>query len=235
MLEMEYESIQQEAAEEEEKKRTQAEQSVRIASGIGQAGTLIDTVTSDAEIMELLLAQGVDEALISEGRELLARAQGAFAARSSAMSAQYYASQVLSGREAEARKAFIDFRIVARALFRSEAAASTALSLNGQMPTRRGELIALATAAVQNAQEEPYAQQLARFGYDEQGLARFGEAVNALQAADAVQNNAIGDAMTATVERDQAWSRLNEWMIRFRALAKATLRDQPDLYKLLEV
>lgn len=235
MSEMDFEAVRQEMVEEEETKRKRAEQDVEISAGIGQAGTLIDTVTSDAAIMERLAGQGVDEALISEGRELLARAQQAFGARSAAMSAQFYASQVLSGREAEARKAFIDFRIVARALFRNEEQAGTALSLNGGLPSRRGELITLASAAVQNAQEEPYAQQLARFGYDEQGLARFGEAVNALQAADAVQNNAISDAMTATAERDEAWSRLNEWMIRFRALAKATLRDQPDLYKLLEV
>jgi len=82
---------------------------------------------------------------------------------------------------------------------------------------------------------EPYAGELARFGYTEEGLQQVEAAVTELASSDAMQNQLISDAMTATAGRNEAWEQLNSWVIKFRTIAKTALRDQPDLVKILDV
>jgi len=134
-----------------------------------------------------------------------------------------------------AEKAFADFRLVARAVFKDEPEAHSALNLKDSMPPNRSQFIPKALTAIENARLEEYAGRLARFGYDEEGLAQVEATVFALETADAGQNRLISDAMTATAERDAAWKALGSWISLFRAVAKAALRDKPDLVKILDV
>ena len=212
-----------------------AEQDVSIEAGIGNAALLIETVSNDPQIMEILAEKGYTEEAFTEGRTLLKIARSAFATRAAAIAAQRYASSRLAGAHSTAEKAFVDFRLVARALFKDEPEAHSALNLKDSVPGSRSQFIAKALTAIENARLEAYAGRLARFGYDEEGLAQVEAAVSALETADAGQNQLISDAMTATAERDAAWEALSGWVSQFRAVAKAALRDQPDLFKILDV
>ncbi|MBN1267667.1 MAG: hypothetical protein JXA25_19400 [Anaerolineales bacterium] len=235
MIEEQVDAYQEEETEEQTAARKIAEQDVSIEAGIGKAALLIETVSGDPQIMEILTEKGYDETVFTEGREFLATARSSFASRAAAIAGQRYASARLSGTQSAAEKAFTDFRMVARALFREETEAFSALNLKDSLPRNRSQFIAKALTAIENARLEPYAERLARFGYDEDGLAQVEQAVAALETADAGQNQLISDAMTATAERDAAWEALSSWVSQFRAVAKAVLRDQPDLVKILDV
>ena len=215
--------------------RQRAEQDVSIEAGIGNAALLIETVTSDPQVLEILAEKGYDEEVFTQGRDLLASAQSAFSSRAAAIAAQRYASSRLAGTEMSAEKAFTDFRLVARAVFKDEPEAFSALNLKDSLPPNRSQFIAKTLTAIENARLEEYAGRLSRFGYDEEGLAQVEAAVSSLETADAGQNQLISDAMTATAERDAAWEALSGWVSQFRAVAKAALRDKPDLVKILDV
>ena len=235
MLEEQADSCQEEETEEQTASRKIAEQDVSIEAGIGNAALLIETVTGDPQIMEILAGKGYDEASFTAGRTLLDAASSAFASRAAAIAAQRYASSRLAGIETAAEKAFTDFRLIARAVFKDEPEAHSALNLKDELPGNRSRFIAKALTSIENARLEPYAERLAQFGYDEDGLAQVEQAVAALETADAGQNQLISDAMTATAERDAAWEQLSGWVSQFRAVAKVALRDKPDLVRILNV
>ncbi|MBN1266500.1 MAG: hypothetical protein JXA25_13470 [Anaerolineales bacterium] len=235
MLEQQVELYQEEGKEEQETARKVAEQDVSIEAGIGNAALLIETITGDPRIMGILAEKGYNEEVFNEGRTLLENARSAFASRAAAIAAQRYASSRLAGTEISAEKAFTDFRLVARAVFKDEPEAFSALNLKDSLPPNRSQFIARALTAIENARLEEYTGRLSRFGCDEEGLAQVEASISALETTDAGQNQLISDAMTATAERDAAWEALSGWVSQLRAVAKTALRDKPDLVKILDV
>jgi len=215
--------------------RKNAEQDVSIEIGIGEALLLIETVSGDSEIMSILADSGYDESLFSEGQALTQKARDTFSTRAAAIASKKFATATLAGKDSSARTLFTDFRLVARALFKRENEAYSALSLKGDMPDDRAQLLARAQSTMQNARLEPYAERLSRFGYDEEGLQQVETAITELQQADGYQNKLTADAMTTTAERDAAYQELSDWVSQFRSVAKAALRHRPDLVKILEV
>jgi hypothetical protein len=235
MLNQDVEMYEEVESAEETAARKLAEQDVSIETGIGKAELLIETVSNDPGIMAILSEMGYDEAAMEEGRALLDKARLGFSARAAAIANQRFASSRLNGSQAVAVKAFTDFRMVARAVFKTDPEASSALNLKDSLPHNRSQFIAKARTAIHNAFMEPYAGELARFGYTEEGLKQVEAAVTELASSDAMQNQLISDAMTATAGRNTAWEQLNSWVIKFRTIAKTALRDQPDLVKILDV
>lgn len=215
--------------------RQMAQQNRRIANANFSAFQLIETAMKNSEIAALLAARGYNQAKFDEGMALYRTAEATFNTRQQAIADQQEATGILNALEAKLRGQFRDFRAVGRALFKSDAD-RTALVLSGHLPRDRQQLLANAQAAFKAAKHDRYQADLALYGgFSAEVLDAAVAEVEELARMDNLQNRAIGKAVLATEERDRAAANLNDWIVRFRALARLALKGKTEMLKALEV
>jgi hypothetical protein len=212
--------------------RQRAEQDRDIAHEIAAAEQMIHTVQEQPDIAEKLANHGYDEAKLGEGSALQAGTNDRFYDRQEAMATQRQANARLIGAEAEARSAYNEFRIVARALFKDESDI-TALAIRGRIPGDRQNFLTMADTSYRAALTEPYSTILGQYGFAPEEIEGYAAALESLSAADEAQNAIDGDAMEATARRDQAYRALHEWMQQFKSIARVALKDDDDMSKAL--
>lgn len=210
-----------------------AEQDQRIANQIAADGQYLETVRTDPEISVMLAQRGYTALKLADGDALQVAAQAAFTQRQTAMAGQGHASAGLSGRTAEVREMYKDFRDTVRAISDFTAADRLALKVNGTIPADRQKMITAARASFQAAQAPTYAATLALYGYSSEVIGKALEQIDAYAAADVGQNSAIGDATRATADRNAAYTALQTYMKQLRRIANVALRQRPDLLKKL--
>jgi len=213
--------------------KRRADQDQKIADQIAADGQYLETVKTDAEILEILAARGYDAAKLDDGSTLQRDAQAAFTRRQVAMAAQSRATAGLSGNTATAREMYLDFRETVRAITDFTASDRAALKAGGVVPDDKQKMITLARASYQAAQAEPFASILATYGYPPDAIAAALAALDAYAAADTDQNSAIGSAAKATTDRNAAVTALAVYMKQLRGIARVALRKRPDLLKKL--
>jgi hypothetical protein len=213
--------------------KRRADQDQKIADQIAADGQYLETVKTDAEILEILAVRGYDAAKLDDGLALQREAQAAFTRRQVAMAAQSRATAGLSGNTATAREMYVDFRETVRAITDFTASDRAALKVTGVVSPDKQKMITAARASYQVAQAEPFASILATYGYPPAAIAAALAALDAYAAADTDQNSAIGSATKATADRNAAVTALDVYMKQLRGIAKVALRKRPDLLKKL--
>jgi hypothetical protein len=128
----------------------------------------------------------------------------------------------------KARDAYATFRQIARASFPDDAD-RLALSLTGDVPEHAGRFITLALASFGAADKPPQATKLAKRGYPPEKLAPLITALEDLTGNAGQQDQAQGDAIEDTAERDAAYDALRDFMMELKGVAKGALRGKPAL------
>ncbi len=210
--------------------RTYASQDQALANRINQYRGALILARDSSELLSLLQPRGYDDAALAAGIALCDAAQVAFTARQSAQAAQQAAQLAEQAARQVARDGFQDFRKIARAVFRADPAAQTALGATGRVPSDQEKFLTLATAAYAAVLEHSdYLAALTQRGLDQSVIQAEQAKLEALVQANAAHEVAKAAAMRATAERNAAAKAMDDWWAQFRAIAQVALKDRPDL------
>ncbi|HEX8465889.1 MAG TPA: hypothetical protein VF627_14845, partial [Abditibacterium sp.] len=206
-----------------------SKQNKAMGEYITEAGVLLATALTDANVAAKLAARSYDAAKIGAGVALQGAAQAAYNGRQSGLGDREGAVDEQTTMFAEERAEFEAFRTLARPIF-TGAGARTAMNLSGTVPQDMAEFVAFARAGYTGAKAAEFQIELAPLGF---GVAQLDAELAELQTFQAMMSgrqSAGGEAKAATGDRNTAFRNLKAWMDRFEGVAKIALGT--DLYKL---
>lgn len=216
--------------------RGRANQDQALANRINQARAALTFAQGHAELAGLLGPRGYGATALAQGVALCDAAQAGFNARNESQAAQQVAVAALQAAEQAARAGFNDFRVIARAVFRRDAAAQGALQVTGRVSRDREQFLTAASAGYAAALGNAgYLAALEPRGYGPAALQAEQARLAGLTQADAAHEAARAAAQRATAARDAAVKTLDGWWAEFRAIAHVTLKERPDLRNALGV
>jgi len=190
---------------------------------IGNSQTLPDVAGALAEF-------GYDAARWAEGTALLQAAETLVLAQKKEYGEQYEATEAAQAAWAAADSAYTKTLKVARLVFADDVQATTALKLSG---TRKATLAGWLDQALffyGNLAAQPnLTTKMGKYGYTVDKIRAEKALVEALQTKVQVQAKETGEAQQATVTRDAAVKKLDQWVGELRAILKVALGDKPQV------
>ena len=125
---------------------------------------------------------------------------------------------------------------VARVALKKDAGASTQLDLKGDRKRSLSGWLAQASQFYNNAlSNKSVLSALKEFGITEPKLKAGLSELEAVEAANLLQEKEKGEAQAATQKRDVALDGLQDWLSDYLAIAKIALEDDPQLLEGLGV
>lgn len=214
--------------------RKPAMQDRRISDLITATKQVIEQVQMHTDISAALTDAGYNTDRFLEGVQLSDLAQTYFNRRQTCLAVKEQTAQDLNSFQEETIHSYADFRVIARALFRVPAD-RIELNIKGRIPYDRQQLITGAYTSYAAARRQPYQEVLSRHGYGPERLDKLEEQLRTCQSLDNSQDIAAIKAMESTKIRDEAVRNLHRWYGSFLAIAKRTVRENPEWLKLLEL
>jgi hypothetical protein len=184
---------------------------------------------ADPEVLALVGAYGYDAQRLAQGKQLLERSLQAYEVKEACAGAQRQATAETDRARLEAEDAFLALVRVARAVFKTDEPALTALALRGRVPASTAAFLGRADQLFDNARLPEVQQGLQAYGYDAARLQAEYKRINAYREADQVQEAAKGTAQQATADHDEALALLRDWIAQYIKIARIALRHQPKL------
>ena len=222
------------AASEPKPKQPRSAQDKIIAAYIADAKKFLKVAAEDSEIRPILEAHGYDDAEFTTASTLATADAAAFEGRASGMGAQKLTGAALIAAIKTAREDYASFREIARAAFPAEAD-RLGLSLKGEVPDDTGRFITTAETSYGAASKAPFSTKLTKRGYPAARLATLGQNLDDLTGTGGEQDQALGDAIDDTAERDAAYDALKTFMKELKGTARGALRAKPGLLAKLEL
>ena len=196
---------------------------------------MLTTIENNPEISALLAPFGYNEITLAQGAALQETARNSFTARQQALASQKQARIAFYTLHGQARRAYANFRMLARATLDTEQADS-ALLLNMQPPRDVSKFITMAHATYRTVLETPaFLTAMEPVGYTAADIEELDTQITALEQAETAHRNALSHIHATKLRRDEAVMKMDAWMTRFRAIARIALRDRPELAKMLDV
>jgi hypothetical protein len=211
--------------------RQNADQDRQIEADLSEIERILTNTLSEPEALALLTPIEFGPDALDGLFERHAATREAYATRARAMAAHEAAVRAKDAQEAICRADYSEFRRVARARYRDDEAAHTALALNGSTPKGLDPFLTRARGSYDNAGQEPYATDLGRRGYTPERRTALLAGLQALIDAREAQQNTAGRALEATRTRDAAMSALRVGFAEFRDTARPILEDHPELLR----
>jgi hypothetical protein len=199
-----------------------------IDAYLTDAKKFLKIASEDAEIRPLLETHGYDDAEFVEGTRLLNVAIVANEETVVGRSRQKLTGQALIDALKAARDDYAQFREIARACFPADAA-RIGLSLKGDVPADNGVFITLATSSYTAAGKDPYKAKLTKRGYPAARLATLLVNLDALTGTDSEQDQAEGESIDDTSDRNDAYKEFKAFMKELRGVARGALRGKHGL------
>jgi len=205
------------------------------AKEIAADGQTLDAVIADVNtpgsIADALAEGGYALPELKRGQGLQVAAQSSLSAHLAAAGAKDAANKAYLSAEKAFLNVYTTLRGLARTAFLKNTAALTTLGVSGTQPRDMLGLINAANALLDNAPKPEYADKLNRRAVTAAKLQNLRTKLDALKAADQVQEDSKGAASKAVVQRDQSAAALKAWTTEFKAFAKIQFKDQPDILK----
>ena len=205
-----------------------------MANDISETQQIVDVIIQDGAVRQKMSKRGFDTEKLTTGSDLCEAAQQAWDGRQDAMSAQEKQTGVVTKLADDARKAYSDFREVARTEFKDEASL-TALSISEEVPGDLQTFLTHARSAYTAAKKPEYQGKLKEVGYGPAELKNEIDALDALQEAAGLQTRLIGDAQQATDDRNKAVKPLREYRTNLLKIARRVFRRQPAQLRKLDI
>ncbi len=207
-----------------------------IEQYIVESGRFLEETRVSTDLCEVLNRYGFDDEELSIGMALQSAAMKACSANHAGSPPDRSTAADLQPKVSEARDAFEEFRLVARAVFPAMNDRAN-LRVMGDVPEDLQRFINMAHTAYTTAAQEPYAPKLAKRGYAPARLRSLHEFLDALAWLDAAHEAAAeapgaGEAGAGTTspkdERDAAYNELKAFMKEIKGVARAAFRKDPD-------
>jgi hypothetical protein len=205
-----------------------------IAERLNQADLAINNA-ADPTVAPLLTAQGCDAAFMAQGRALWTAAREAFSRREALYGEQQELTRQVNEAQRAARAEFKTLAQLARVVFRDQPGLLVQMGVRGGTPRALPDLLLAGGTLFANVTEPTIAAALAAHGYTAERIAAIQAAFQTLQQANEAQEAAKGDTQQATLELQAAMRALDDWLSRFRALARVALREHPQYLEKLGV
>lgn len=208
-----------------------------IEQYIIDSGRFLEEARVSEDICEALIGYGFDDEELSIGMALQHAAMKAYCANhSDCPPDRSAADQQLKSKISEARDAFDEFRLVARAVF-PVLGDRVNLRVMGDVPDDLQRFINMAHTAYLTAAQAPYAEKLAKRGYPSDRLRSLHEFLDALAWLDAAHEAATeaaeegqtaAPATAGKQQRDAAYNELKAFMKEIKGVARAAFRKDAD-------
>ena len=199
----------------------------QLAADLTRYERVLTAARDDADAQAHLGAVGYAPERLDGLLALVATARQAYEARTAGMSAEEDASTDKKAAFAAAQKSYADFRKVARALFRDDPDALTALGLNDEAARALDPFVTQARAGYGAALPDGGAETLAAAGYTRERLDALTAEANALVSASRDFTAAEARAKATTAARDASAEAAQKAFGTFRDIARTVL--PPDL------
>ena len=166
----------------------------------------------------------------TEGVGLLQAAETLVLAQKKEYGEQYEASEAAQAAWAVADSAYSKTLKIARLVFADDVQASTALKLLGSRKASLAGWLDQALFFYGNLAGQPTLMaKMGKYGYTPDKIRAEKALVEALQTKVQVQAKETGEAQQATVTRDAAVKKLDQWVGELRAILKVALADRPQV------
>jgi hypothetical protein len=205
---------------------------------MGQRLTLAGLALSnaaDVEVAPLLAAHGYTIERLAEGQALLTAARQALSRRQELRGVQRERSRQFQEARRAARQKYIALATVARRLFKDRPGLLVQLGIQGATPDSFAALLQAGVTLLDNLADPAIAAELAEYGHTAERIAEIAAAFQTLKQANDAHEAAKGDTQQATRDLQAAMSALDNWISRFRTVARDALRDYPDFLEKLGI
>lgn len=201
-----------------------------------EAQVAIDNGLNDGETAGYLAQYGYDADRINEGKALYDQAQQLVQKQKVEYGEQYEASSALQSALDAADDEYMRLVKIARIALKSNIGAQTKLGLIGKRKaTTSGWLLQTRQFYTNVLADASILAELAKFGITQEKLQAAQQLVDEVEAANATQEKEKGEAQQATLERDAALEKLDEWISDYLAIARIALEDKPQLQEKLGI
>ena len=203
---------------------------------LSQAQLAIDGALTNPQILAALSTCGYTPQRLQTGKQHYTRATAAQLTRTRQVGQQITATANLNAVWASARKSYIRSVKIARIAFKQDAGTRVQLGLNGPRQRTLSSWLTQADQFYQNALSSPtILSALGAYGITKAKLKDGLAQLEAVEAANLIQERAKGDVQAATEERNAAVKDLQSWLSDYRAIAKIALEDTPQQLEALGI
>ncbi len=211
--------------------KTRATQDRKMERDIIAAGQLAKILAGETELAAELAEGGYTAAELKRFDDLQQKALADYIAQGQAEAAQKAATQNYQEAERVARETYARLRGLGKAAFMKDPVGRQFVGLDGRKPDSVQNFLGAGRKFIASGAEPGYAEQLARKGVGIDKLSDLGVKLDALEAADAVQEAAKAATPQARTRRDASAQDLFDWMSEFRMYAKAQFKDRPEILR----
>jgi len=211
--------------------KSRAAQDKKLINDSGAAGQTIRAVMADTEAAAELTAGGYPPEELSRGLGLQKTLEDDLAERQAADGAETAANRAYKSADRALHTTYSTVRGLSRSAFLKDPAALETLGLAGREPRDMEQIMGAVDRLLKNAPLPDYAAKLTRRGVTAAKLQGLQAKLEALQEADRVQEAAKSATPKVTARRDAAAKVLFDWLVEFKAFARAQFKDRPDILK----
>lgn len=199
-----------------------------IENRLNRARLAIENALSDEAIKAALAPFGYENTRLQEGKTLYDTTMTLQRIQEKEYGEQYDATAEFKRLFDDADLTYMDAVKIARIALRDHSGHWQALALNGARKHSIAGWLKQAQQFYSNAlADADIVTAMSRFGFDQTKLQAGFDSVNAVAAANAVQQKEKGEAQDATKQRDAALDDLEQWLADFKVVAMIALRGNP--------
>ncbi len=189
----------------------------------------------DPEVAPLLEPYGDNAARLAEGQTRLTNTRQTLSRREALRGIQRERTRQAQAAQRAARRQYIALVTVARTIFKDRPGLLVQLGIEGDSPDSFASLLQAGMTLFDNVTDPEIAAELAKYGYPAERIAELRAAFDALRQAKQAQEAAKGDTQQATQDLNAALEELEDWISRFRVVARDALRDFPQYLEKLGI
>lgn len=190
---------------------------------------------ADPAIAPLLEPYNLGAAGLAEGQSCLDAAWQARSRRQELRGVQQGCTRQVNEAQRAAREKYVALATVARTIFKDRPEVLVKLGIQGSTPSSLAGLLQAGATLLDNLADPAIAAELAEYGHPPARIAELAAAFEALRQANFAQEAAKGAVQQATREFQAAMDALDDWMSRFRTIARDALRDYPEYLEKLGI
>ena len=216
-------------------RRPRGQQDQEIANRLSDRLPRLLAARANAELVHFMTPRGFDAAGLGEGVTRGNDAQATFNARAAALDAANTASRLRKAAEEAARTGYAGFRKIAGGVFKTNPTAKAAVTFTDRQLADQQKFLTNVEGVYNTVlTRTTYLAALGKRGYDQAGINAELAKLKAM-----VQSAADADTARQTADRTLALHKtavqaFDDWWAELIAVAEVTLKDRPDLLKMLK-
>jgi hypothetical protein len=204
------------------------------AETLEQYRVALNNVEIQPEIATTMAEFGYDATVVAEGKTLLTETRQSFDFNTSEDDETLEAYSIYSGLKANLEESYKMHRKKAKIIFRNDVKTMEKLAITGIMPKAYVKWLEVVKKFYAVATKDAEIQaKLIRLKITPDDLTAANTLIGNLESARAEYLREKGESQDATMAKDAAFAKMDDWMSEFYAVAKIALDDKPQLLESL--